>query len=236
MAGKILVIEDDRAISQSLGRLLGREGYYVQPLRSAEEAISHMERDATYDLALLDVMLPGTDGFACCRQMRSMGWRGSVIMLTGRSSASYRVAGLNSGADDYVAKPFDPGELLARISAQLRRARDYDSPQCSGEGINMGNHLVLDLSSRQLRRHGNTIALTAREFELLAILARQQGIALDKTWLYQQVWGGASDLGIKVLAVYVRRLRQKIEDDAGLPKLLQTVRGFGYKLAFSPSN
>lgn len=100
----------------------------------------------------------------------------------------------------------------------------------------MGNHLVLDLSSRQLRRHGNTIALTAREFELLAILARQQGIALDKTWLYQQVWGGASDLGIKVLAVYVRRLRQKIEDDAGLPRHLQTVRGFGYKLAFSPSN
>lgn len=233
MAGKILVVEDDLAISRSLGRLLAREGYYVQARRSTEEAISHIEEDPAYDVALLDVLLPGSDGFSCCRQMRAMGWRGSIIMLTGRSCPAYKVIGLHAGADDYVAKPFDPAELLARIIAQLRRARDYDAPPRVEEGVKIGRELALDIPSRQLRRSGRHVPLTEREFELLALLGRQQGAAVETKWLYQQIWGGASEAGIKVLAVYVRRLRQKIEEDCDRPKFLQTVRGFGYKLALS---
>ena len=231
MAGKILIVEDDRAISQSLGRLLAREGFYIQTRRTTEDAVAHLQEDSSYDLALLDVMLPGADGFTCCRQMRAMGWRGPVIMLTGRSSAAYRVMGLEAGADDYVAKPFDPAELLARVQAQLRRTREYDAPQTESGVIALGPGTVVDIPSRQVRRDGQPVALTEREFELLELLARHQGKAVEKTWLYQQIWGGSSDLGIKVLAVYVRRLRRKIERDVDHPECLQTVRGFGYKLA-----
>jgi len=231
MPGKILIVEDDRAIVQSLSRLLGREGYYVESRRSAEEALSHLAEADSYDLALMDVTLPGEDGFACCRALRARGWRRPIIMLTGRSSAPYRVTGLEAGADDYVVKPFDPAELLARIQAQLRRTREYDAPTGDAETVTLGPDLVLHWRSREVRRAGELISLTDREFELLSLLARQRGTALDKLWLYQQIWGGASELGIKVLAVYVRRLRRKIEADMDNPQILQTVRGFGYKLA-----
>ena len=231
MAGKILIVEDDRAISQSLARLLGREGYFVESRRSAEEARAHLAEDDAYDLALMDVTLPGEDGFACCRALRAQGWRRPIIMLTGRGSAPYRVMGLDAGADDYVVKPFDPAELLARIQAQLRRTREYDAPSGDAETVLLGPGLVLHWRSREVRRGGEIVPLTDREFELLSLLARQRGTALDKLWLYQQIWGGASELGIKVLAVYVRRLRRKIEADMDNPQILQTVRGFGYKLA-----
>lgn len=231
MAGKILIVEDDRAISHSLARLLGREGYYVTTWRSAEEALVHLREDATYDLALLDVMLPGQDGFACCRRMRDQGWRGSIIMLTGRDGSPYKVTGLSAGADDYIVKPFEPNELLARITAQLRRTREYDAPSQESDTVILGPGLVLHWPSHQVRRDDVPVPLTEREYELLALLARHPGTALDKTWLYQQIWGGASEDSIKVLAVYVRRLRRKIEVDVDDPQIIQTVRGFGYKLS-----
>ncbi len=231
MAGKILIVEDDRAIALSLMRLLSREGYYVAHERTAEEAVSHLAQNPAYDLALLDVMLPGMDGFACCRALRAQGWRVPIIMLTGRSAAAYRVSGLDAGADDYVAKPFDPAELLARIRAQLRRALSYDAPHDARHGIALGHDLVLDTGSRDVLRAGQPLHLTEREFELLALLARQPGVAQEKLWLFQQIWGGASELGIKVLAVYMRRLRRKIEMDTDNPQILLTVRGYGYKLA-----
>ncbi len=231
MAGKILIVEDDRAIAQSLTRLLSREGYYIAHERTAEEAVTHLQQDPAFDLALLDVMLPGMDGFACCRALRSQGWRAPIIMLTGRSAAAYRVSGLDAGADDYVAKPFDPAELLARIRAQLRRVLNYDSPQENTHGLVLGQDLVLDTASRDVLRAGKSLHLTEREFELLALLARQPGVAQEKMWLFQQIWGGASELGIKVLAVYMRRLRRKIEPDMDNPQILLTVRGYGYKLA-----
>lgn len=231
MAGKILIVEDDAAIARSLTRLLSRESYYVAYERTAEDAVAHLQHNPAYDLALLDVMLPGMDGFACCRALRTMEWRAPIIMLTGRSAAAYRVSGLDAGADDYVAKPFDPAELLARIRAQLRRVLKYDAPQMSHLGIPLGHDLVLDTASRDVLRAGEPLHLTEREFELLALLARQPGVAQEKRWLFQQIWGGASELGIKVLAVYMRRLRQKVEPDMDNPQLLLTVRGYGYKLA-----
>lgn len=232
MAGKILLVEDDRAIAQSLARLLGREGYFFAHARTAEEAAALYDRDPAFDLVLLDVMLPGEDGFHCCRRLRAQGFVGPVVMLTGRSASHQKVQGLEAGADDYVTKPFDPEELLARLRAHLRRAREYSTLSAAARPTTLllGPDVTVDLQNRDVLRGGTAIPLTAREFELLSLMARQPDVALDKTWIFQQVWGGASELGMKVLAVYVRRLRAKIEPDMDNPRFLLTVRGLGYKL------
>lgn len=231
IAGKILVVEDDKAIVHSLLRLLARAGYYVQAEGSGEDAVTRLREDPDYDLVLLDVALPGMDGFACCRALRQLGWRKSVLMLTGRSGGHDIINGLNVGADDYVTKPFDPNELLARIQAHLRRSREYDAPNDEAKALPLGAGRVLDLRSRDAVIEGSPAHLTDREYEVLLLLARQRGTALDKTWLFQQVWGNAPEEGIKALAVYIRRLRRKIEADEDHPICILTVRGFGYKLA-----
>ena len=197
---------------------------------SGEEGVAHLREDPSYDLALLDVALPGMDGFACCRALRQQGWRGPVLMLTGRGGGADKVIGLTAGADDYITKPFDPGELLARIQAHLRRTREYAVPEEEAREITLGPNLILDLRIRDAIVRGEPARLTDREYEVLLLLARQRGTALDKIWLFQQVWGNAPEEGIKALAVYIRRLRQKIEQDENNPRYIQTVRGFGYKL------
>jgi len=230
MAGKILVVEDDRAITQSLMRLLSRDDYFVYIAHSVEEASEHLMGEVSYDLALIDVTLPGRDGFSLCRHLREQGHRIPVIMLTGRNTSTEKVIGLQAGADDYVTKPFDPAELLARIAAQLRRARDYNAPTLTLEAIEIGPDLCVDLKIRDARVNGVPAKLTDREFELLLVLARHKDTALDKLWIFQEIWGCAPEMGLKALAVYVRRLRQKIEKDEANPKYVQTVRGYGYKL------
>jgi DNA-binding response OmpR family regulator len=225
-----LVVEDDRAIIQSLLRLLSRDGYFVHAVPSGEEAAAHLLQDPSYDLALLDVALPGMDGFACCRALREQGWRQPILMLTGRGGGPDKITGLASGADDYITKPFDPSELLARIGAHLRRTREYSVAEEDAREITLGPSLTLDLRTRDAIVRGEPAHLTDREYEVLLLLARHRGTALDKMWLFQQVWGNAPEEGIKALAVYVRRLRQKIEEDEDHPRYIQTVRGFGYKL------
>ena len=216
---------------QSLLRLLSRDGYYLHAVLSGEDAAAHLREDPTYDLVLLDVALPGMDGFACCRALRQGGWRKPVLMLTGRSSPSDKINGLHAGADDYVTKPFDPSELLARVQAHLRRSREYAVPDEEASALPLCEGRVLDLRSRDAFVDGKPARLTDREYEVLLLLARQRGTALDKTWLFQQVWGNAPEEGIKALAVYIRRLRRKIEADEDHPTCILTVRGFGYKLA-----
>lgn len=224
------MVEDDRAITQSLLRLLARDGYYLHAVTTGEEAVAHLTEDPTYDLALLDVALPGMDGFSCCRALRQKGWRKPVLMLTGRSSGNDKINGLHSGADDYITKPFDPSELLARVQAHLRRTREYAVPAEEATEIALGPSRILDLRSREAVIEHVPTHLTDREYEVLLLLARQRGTALDKTWLFQQVWGNAPEEGIKALAVYIRRLRRKIEADEDHPTCILTVRGFGYKL------
>ncbi len=211
-------------------RLLSRDGYFVHAVLSGEEAAAHLRADPSYDLALLDVALPGMDGFACCRALREQGWRRPILMLTGRGAGQDKIAGLSAGADDYITKPFNPGELLARIAAHLRRTREYGAPEEDAREIVLGPGLTLDLRTRDAVVKGELAHLTDREYEVLLLLARQKGTALDKLWLFQQVWGNAPEEGIKALAVYIRRLRQKIEEDEDHPRYIQTVRGFGYKL------
>jgi len=230
MPAKILVVEDDRAISGSITRLLARDGYYVASRESAEDAMSLLAHDAHFDLALLDVNLPGRDGFTCCRMLRQSGWRRPVIMLTGRSGSADKVTGLEVGADDYITKPFDPQELLARIRAHIRRSRDYNVPDDQADEIRIGPDLVLDLKTRDALVDGRPAKLTDREYEVLYLMARNAGRALDKTWLFQEIWGCTPEEGLKALAVYIRRVRQKVERDENNPQYIQTVRGFGYKL------
>lgn len=231
MAGRILIVDDDRAITQSLARLLSRDEYFVGVTHSCEEAIFHLQNDPNYDLALLDVGLPGLDGFACCRKLRELGHRMPVIMLSGRNASMDKVTGLEVGADDYLTKPADPHELLARVRAQLRRSRDYNADSESLERIHIAEGFAIDRRNRDALVNGKRAQLTDREYELLLLLARHVGKALAKEWLYQEVWGCAPDLGIKVLAVYMRRLRQKVEADPDIPVFILTVRGFGYKLS-----
>ena len=216
---------------QSLLRLLSRDGYYLHAVLTGEDAVTHLGQDPTYDLVLLDVALPGMDGFACCRALRQLGWRRPVLMLTGRSSPTDKINGLHAGADDYITKPFDPNELLARVQAHLRRSREYAVPDAEASELPLGEGRVLNLRSRDALVDGHPAHLTDREYEVLLLLARQRGTALDKTWLFQQVWGNAPEEGIKALAVYIRRLRRKIEADEDNPTCILTVRGFGYKLA-----
>jgi DNA-binding response OmpR family regulator len=226
MPSRILIVDDDRAILAALQRLLEREGYQVQSAVSAEEAMALLERQPV-ELALLDITLPGQDGLTLCRQIRGE-WRFPVIMLTGRGSTVDKIVGLEMGADDYVTKPFDPGELLARVRAQLRRSHDYAEAE-ENAPIQVGS-LQVDPSRRLAAIDGRTLTLTEREFELLHTLARNRGRPLHRDQLFESVWGYDSELAGNLLAVYVRRLRRKIERDPEAPEYLHTVRGYGYKL------
>jgi DNA-binding response OmpR family regulator len=226
MPSRILIVDDDRAILAAVQRLLEREGYQVQSAVTAEEAIALLEEQPV-DLALLDITLPGQDGLTLCRQIRGE-WHFPVIMLTGRGSTVDKIVGLESGADDYVTKPFEPGELLARVRAQLRRSRDYAEAQDSAP-IQVGG-LMVDPHRRTAAIDGRTLTLTEREFELLHTLARNRGRPLHRDQLFEAVWGYDSELAGNLLAVYVRRLRRKIESDPEAPQYLHTVRGYGYKL------
>ena len=226
MPSRILIVDDDRAILAAVQRLLEREGYQVQSAVTAEEAIALLEEQPV-DLALLDITLPGQDGLTLCRQIRGE-WHFPVIMLTGRGSTVDKIVGLESGADDYVTKPVEPGELLARVRAQLRRSRDYAEAQDSAP-IQVGG-LMVDPNRRTAAIDGRTLTLTEREFELLHTLARNRGRPLHRDQLFEAVWGYDSELAGNLLAVYVRRLRRKIESDPEAPQYLHTVRGYGYKL------
>lgn len=226
MSSLILIVDDDRAILAALQRLLEREGYRVQSAVSAEEAMAFLEAQPV-ELALLDISLPGQDGLSLCRQMRGQ-WHFPVIMLTGRGSTVDKIVGLEMGADDYITKPFDPGELLARVRAQLRRSHDYAGVVESAV-IQVGS-LQVDPARRVAVASGRTLALTEREFELLHTLARNRGRPLHRDQLFEAVWGYDSELAGNLLAVYIRRLRRKIERDPDSPEYLHTVRGYGYKL------
>ncbi|CCW36145.1 response regulator with CheY-like receiver domain and winged-helix DNA-binding domain [Chthonomonas calidirosea] len=226
---RVLVVDDDSFLVRSLEKLMLSEGFFCQSASSAREALRLLEGEP-FDLVVLDVGLPDMDGFSLCRRIR-LKHRMPVLFLSARGESAERVVGLEVGADDYIVKPFTPREFVARVRAQLRRANEYSRPVEARNEIRIGD-LVVDFDRHDAFISGKRAQLTEREFELLALLARHVDKVLSSEWIFENVWGFQSETGPKTLAVYVRRLRCKIEADPDHPKYLLTVRGFGYQLVF----
>ncbi|MEZ5258876.1 MAG: response regulator transcription factor [Ilumatobacteraceae bacterium] len=221
MSERVLVADDDRAIRDSLVRVLTLEGYTAASVLRRGQRLSTIASDPP-DVLVLDVMMPGVDGLTVCRVLRSERNRLPILMLTARTETSDRVVGLDAGADDYLAKPFELEELLARIRALLRRARpDEDATLlCVGD-------LRLDPAARRAWRGAREVELSKTEFDLLELLVRNQGIVLDHSTIYDRIWGYDFGPDSKNLAVYISYLRRKVEVDDEA-KLIHTVRNVGY--------
>lgn len=220
----ILVVEDERKLAQLLRRVLSEERHVVDVAYDGEEG-SYLATSDSYDLVVLDLMLPGMSGIEICQQMREARVKAAVLMLTARGSVEDRVNGLNAGADDYLVKPFAMSELLARVNALLRR-RDREADMTTT--LTVGD-LALDLVRHEVKRSGKTIELTAKEFALLEYLMRHPGQVLSRSQITDQVWRYDLDAVSNVVDIYVHYLRDKI--DQGFPRpILKTVRGVGYKI------
>lgn len=225
-AARILVADDDRAIRESLERLLGMEGHRVTAAADGAAALEAMKEHRP-DLLVLDLMMPTIDGLTLCRLLRSEGDRVPILMLTARTETSDRVAGLDSGADDYLAKPFDPDELLARVRALLRRSRPDDVVPASP--VLQVKDLRLDPGARRAWRGDREVELSKTEFDLLELLMFNVGIVMDRTRIYEDIWGYDFGPDSKNLAVYISYLRRKV-DEGEDTKLIHTVRGVGFML------
>jgi DNA-binding response OmpR family regulator len=227
MPARIIIVDDDTLLTDSLGFLLKQEGYDVTVAGSASEALGLMGRWLP-DLVLLDVGLPDLSGVEVCRRLRS-DWPGPIIMLTARRQDADKVIGLDSGADDYVTKPFVSTELLARVRAALRRAQ-----QSGRGGLPLGTidliDLQIDRDARAVTVRGTPIYLSAREFDLLLLLAERPGHVVTRRFLIDTIWGPDFYGDERALDVYIHALRKKIEPDPERPQYLQTVRGVGYRL------
>lgn len=223
---RVLVVEDDPTISEVVVRYLEREGLEVEAVADGRDALDAAARQWP-DLVVLDLMLPGIDGLEVCRRLRARA-PVPVIMLTARGDEEDRVLGLELGADDYVVKPFSPRELTARVRAVLRRAGGTDAPDgFDVEAIEAGG-LRIDLRAREVTRAAEVVTVTAREFDLLAHLARHPRRAFSREELLERVWGYSFG-DTATVTVHVRRLREKIELDPSQPAHLVTVWGVGYR-------
>ena len=222
---RVLVVEDDPTVAEVVTRYLEREGFAVESVGDGNEALASADAQVP-DLVVLDIMLPGLDGLEVCRRLRSRAPI-PVVMLTARGSEEDRVLGLELGADDYVSKPFSPRELTARVKAVLRRA---GSPlgEVDTAGTVEFDGLQIDLGAREARVHGELVALTAREFELLAFLVRRPRQVFRRDELLEHVWGYTYG-DTSTVTVHIRRLREKIEDDPSTPRRITTVWGVGYR-------
>jgi two-component system OmpR family response regulator len=217
---RVLLVEDDERLSSSLERGLRGEGYAVDVAASGDEAI-RQGAVYDYDVVILDVMLPGLDGVAVCRTLRDAGRWCPVLMLTARDGVADRIRGLDAGADDYLIKPFDFGELVARVRALLRRG----TPQ--RPAVLIAGDLRVDPATRSVTRAGRRIDLSAREFAVLEFLARRAGQVVSRGELLEHVWDRNYEGSTNIIDVYVGYLRRKLENPFGRP-LIQTVRGAGY--------
>lgn len=221
MASRILVVDDDTAIAEMIGIVLRGEGFDPHFSYDGASAIE-MFASVKPDLVLLDVMLPGIDGIQVCTRIRESSGT-PIIMLTARGDSTDVVRGLESGADDYVVKPFNPKELVARIRTRLR-----PTPQSSVETLPIGD-LVIDVTGHEVTRDGAPISLTPLEFDLLLALAMKPNQVFTREMLLEQVWGYQYKADTRLVNVHVQRLRAKVELDPDNPSIVMTVRGVGYR-------
>lgn len=222
---KILIVEDEEALSDPLAFLLGREGFQTIVVDNGLDALPVFDREGV-DLVLLDVMLPGMSGMEVCRKLREVS-SVPIIMLTAKDSELDKVLGLELGADDYVTKPYSARELIARIRAVLRRrSAETDS---ATESVLQGGPVRMDIDRHVVTVNGEEISMPLKEFELLEILLRNVGRVMTRGQLIERVWGADYVGDTKTLDVHIKRLRSKIEPDSSAPQYVVTVRGLGYK-------
>lgn len=219
---RLLLVEDEATAARMLAKGLRERSYAVDVAKDGEQAL-YQAAINDYDLVILDLMLPVVDGFAVCRRLRASGATVPVLMLTARDAVQDRIAGLDSGADDYLAKPFDFHELLARVRALLRRG-----PELRPERLRLAD-LVIDTGARQVSRAGSKISLTAKEYALLDFLARHANQVVGRAQIAEHVWDEQFDPFSNLIEVYIQRLRRKI-DEGHAQKLFRTFRGEGYML------
>lgn len=227
---RVLVVDDEPTVRETVGLNLTAAGNDVLFAADGNEALA-VARAERPDLVVLDVMLPGRDGFEVCRTLRSES-NVPILLLSARGEEIDRVVGLEIGADDYLSKPFAMRELVARVRAMLRRARmgaEAASPAEAGDVLRVGD-IAIDRDRREVTARGEPLTLTAKEFALLEYLARHQGVVLSREALLREVWGYDYPVGTRTVDVHVSSLRQKVEEDAAHPRRILTVRGAGYRL------
>ena len=229
MARKVLVLEDESSIRSFIVINLTRAGYEVIEAETGEEALEKLKSGADIRVALLDIMLPGIDGFEVCRRIRATNTRIGIIMLTARSQEMDKVTGLMTGADDYVTKRFSPAELTARVDALFRRAGG-SAPEQAGE-IRQ-EPFLLNTRNRTLEKNGQRVKLTQVEYSIMRMFMENPGKALSREEILDTVWGRDYFGELKIVDVNIRRLRLKIEDNAQNPTYINTVWGYGYKWGF----
>ena len=226
MAKKVLVLEDESSIRSFIVINLTRAGYEVIEAESGEEALETLKAHPDIRVALLDVMLPGIDGFEVCRRIRATNTSIGIIMLTARSQEMDKVTGLMTGADDYVTKPFSPAELTARVDALFRRAGGGVSEM---PGTIRFDPFLLNTTNRTLEKNGQRLKLTQVEYSIIKMFMENPGKALSREEILDLVWGRDYFGELKIVDVNIRRLRLKIEDNAQNPTYINTVWGYGYK-------
>ena len=226
MSERILVVEDEEALRVALSDRLKNEDYVVESAGDGEEGFEKA-LEGRFDLLILDVMLPRKKGFDICRDLRKAGLVVPIIMLTARSETVDKVLGLKIGADDYVTKPFEMIELMARIEALLRRAPSQ--PAADDQKIHEFGQVRIDLVGTSVMRKGKIVPLSAREFQLLRYFVQHPGATLSRDVLLREVWGYNADAFTRTVDVHVASLRQKLEVDSKKPEFFVTVQGLGYK-------
>ena len=229
MQKKVLVMEDEASIRGFIVINLRRAGYEVVEAESGEEALEKLQQHTDVRVALLDIMLPGIDGFEVCRRIRAANSRIGIIMLTARSQEMDKVTGLMTGADDYVTKPFSPAELTARVDALMRRSGGGNE---ENSGEIRQDPFLLNTRNRTLEKNGERIKLTQVEYSIMRMFMENPGKALSREEILDLVWGRDYFGELKIVDVNIRRLRLKIEDNPTNPTYITTVWGYGYKWGF----
>jgi len=225
MSYTVLLVEDEPGLVLALTDLLANEGYQVEAALDGEAGL-RLASSGRFDLFILDIKLPGKNGFDLCRDLRQRGIQTPILMLTARGQVIDKVLGLKLGADDYLTKPYEPMELLARLEALLRRSAVAAARLA--DVFRFGS-IEVDFRKIEVRRHGERVELTAREFELLRYFIEQRGVVVSRSQLLREVWGYDEEAMTRTIDVHVGLLRQKLEDDAAHPRHFLTVRGHGYR-------
>ncbi|HDR7566902.1 response regulator transcription factor [Bacillus mycoides] len=228
MESKILIVDDDKEIRNLISVYLENEGLKTQKAEDAIEALELLE-EKRFDLIILDVMMPNMDGIEACMKIREE-LNMPIIMLSAKSEDIDKIQGLASGADDYLSKPFNPLELIARVKSQLRRFKKYNTNTDNDKSVLEIGDLTVNTDTRQVWIRGTEVRLTPKEFDILELLARNKGIVLSVAKIYEAVWKDAFYKSDNTVMVHITKIRDKIEEDSKHPIYIKTVWGIGYKI------